>query len=148
MRISAKGRYALAALIEIARQTQRGEIVSVLSISGKLGISKIFLEQIATSLKKSGLIQSTKGAKGGYQLAREARAITALAVFAAVENTLMEKADDTVPGQSPASEAAMRTLVFDKLDQAIEACLSNTTIQDLLEYTDRQNREQAFMLNM
>ena len=148
MRLSAKGRYALAALIEIARQTQKGEIVSVLSISEKLGISKIYLEQVATALKKSGIIQSTKGARGGYQLAQEARAITALNVLAAVENTLMEKSDDTVSEQAPSIEAAMRALVFDKLDRAVEACLSGVTIQDLMEYADRQNNEQAFMLNM
>ncbi|MCL2831236.1 MAG: Rrf2 family transcriptional regulator [Betaproteobacteria bacterium] len=148
MRISAKGRYALAALIEIARQTQKGGIVSILSISGRLGISKIFLEQIAVSLKKSGMIQSTKGAKGGYQLAREARAISALDVLSAIENTLMEKADHTVSRQSPSSEAAMKTMVFDPLDQAIEDSLSGVTIQDLLEYADRQNSEQAFMLNI
>ncbi|MDR2710857.1 MAG: Rrf2 family transcriptional regulator [Burkholderiales bacterium] len=148
MRLSAKGRYALAALIEIARQTQRGELVSVLSISEKLGISKIFLEQVAVALKKSGILQSVKGARGGYQLAREARVITALDALAAVENTLMEKNDDTVYEQSPAIETAMRIMVFDKLDRAIETCLSGVTIQDLLEYADRQNSEQAFMLNM
>jgi len=60
----------------------------------------------------------------------------------------MEKADDTVSGQSPSTEAAMRVMVFDKLDRAVEACLSGVTIQDLLEYADRQNSEQAFMLNM
>jgi len=146
MRLSAKGRYALAALIEIARQ--KGEIVSVVSISERLGISKIFLEQIATSLKKSGLIQSTKGARGGYQLAQQAHTITALDVLSAVENALMEKADDTVSGRSPSTEAAMRAMVFDKLDRAVEACLSSVTVQDLLEYADRQNSEQAFMLNM
>jgi len=148
MRISAKGRYALAALIEIARQTQMGEIVSVVSISERLGISKIFLEQIATSLKKSGIIQSTKGARGGYQLAQEAHTITTLDVLSAVESTLMEKTDSTVSSQSPSTEAAMRAMVFDRLDQAVEACLSGVTVQDLLEYADHQNSEQAFMLNM
>ncbi|MCL2297359.1 MAG: Rrf2 family transcriptional regulator [Proteobacteria bacterium] len=148
MRISAKGRYALAALVDIARQTQKGEIVSVVSISERLGISKIFLEQTATLLKKSGIIKSTKGAKGGYQLTREASRISALDVLAAVENTLLEKTDDTVSAQSPATEAALREKVFDRLDKAIEACLSGVTIQDLLECADRHNGEQAFMLNI
>jgi Rrf2 family protein len=148
MRISAKGRYAFAALIEIARQTMVGEVASVVSISEKLGISKIFLEQTVAVLKKNAIIQSRKGARGGYQLAREARAITAFDVLSAVENTLMEKADSTVSGQSPSTEVAMRELVFEKLDRAIEDCLSGVTIQDLLEYADRQNSEQSFMLNM
>jgi len=147
MRISAKGRYALAALMEIARQTRVGEVVSVVSISEKLGISKIFLEQAVAALKREAIIVSTKGARGGYQLAREARAITTLEVLSALENTLMEKADSTVSGPSPSTEAALR-MVFDKLDQTIAACLSGVTVQDLLEYADRQNDEQAFMLNI
>ena len=147
MRISAKGRYAFAALIEIARQTGIGEVASVVSISEKLGISKIFLEQTVAALKKNAIIQSRKGARGGYQLARGARAITALNVLSAVENTLMEKAENTVSGRSPSTEAAMR-MVFDKLDQVIEDCLSAVTLQDLLEYADRQNSEQSFMLNI
>ncbi|MDR0250433.1 MAG: Rrf2 family transcriptional regulator [Burkholderiales bacterium] len=148
MRLSAKGRYALVALIEIARQTQKGKVVSVVSISEKLGISKIFLEQTVVSLKKSGLIKSTKGAKGGYQLMREADRITALDALSAVENMLLEKTDDTVFRQSPAMETALREKVFDRLDKAIETCLSGVTIQDLLECADRQNNEQAFMLNI
>ncbi|MCL2524997.1 MAG: Rrf2 family transcriptional regulator [Betaproteobacteria bacterium] len=146
MRLSAKGRYALAALIEMARQTQKGGIVSLVSISEILGISKIFLEQIATTLKKDGIILSTKGARGGYQLAREAHTITALDVLASVENTLME--NNAAFGPSSAIETAIRAMVFDRLDQAIETCLSGVSIQDLLEYADRQNSEQAFMANI
>jgi Rrf2 family protein len=148
MRISAKGRYALAALMEIARQTMSGEVISVVSISEKLGISKIFLEQTVSALKKGGVIQSTKGARGGYQLTRAARLISTLDVLAAVENTLLERADSTVADQAPATETALREKLFDPLDRAIENCLAGVTIQDLLECADQQNDAQAFMLNM
>ena len=148
MRISAKGRYAFAALIEIARQTKTGELVSVFSISERLGISKIFLEQTVAALKKGDIIQSTKGPRGGYQLAREAKMISALDVLSAVENTLLEKADSTVAEQSPSTEAALRDCLLSQLDKAIESCLLRITIQDLLEYADQQNNEQAFMLYM
>ena len=148
MRISAKGRYAFAALIEIARQAKTGEVVSVISVSDRLGISKIFLEQTFAALKRGGIIQSIKGAKGGYLLTRESRMITALDVLAAVESTLLEKADATAAEQSPSTEAALRDKLFDKLDKAIESCLSVITIQDLLEYADQQNNEQSFMLYM
>ncbi|MCL2011816.1 MAG: Rrf2 family transcriptional regulator [Cystobacterineae bacterium] len=148
MRISAKGRYALAALVEVARQTQKRAVVSVVSIAERLGISKIFLEQIALLLKKGGLLQSTKGAKGGYQLAREANKISAFHVLSIVENTLLEKTDNTVLEASPTTEAALREKVFNPLDKAVEACLSRITLQELLEYADLQNNEQAFMLNI
>ena len=148
MRISAKGRYAFAALIEIARQTRTGERVSVINISEKLGISKIFLEQVVAALKKGDIIQSTKGSKGGYQLAREARSISALDVLLSVENTLLEKSDATVADQSPSTEAALTDKLFNPLDRVIENCLSGVTIQDLLDYADQQNSDQAFMLYM
>ena len=148
MRISAKGRYAFAALVEVARQSKTGELVSVVNISERLGISKIFLEQTMSELKKGGLINSVKGAKGGYQLAKPAHAITALDVLSNVESAILEKADATVAQRAPAVEAALRDLLFEKLDKAIIECLSEVTIRDLLDCADAQNEEQAFMLNM
>ena len=148
MRISAKGRYAFAALIEIARCTNAGEIISVISISEKLGISKIFLEQTASALKKGEIIQSIKGTKGGYQLAKPAHSISALDVLSLVENTLLEKADDTVAERSPGIEAALRDNLLNKLDKAIVACLSEVTIGEMLEYANEQNDGQSYMLHM
>lgn len=148
MRVSAKGRYALAAIIEITRQTKEGEMVSVLNIANTLGISKIYLEQIFSQLKKGKLIYALKGPKGGYQLKREPRGITVLDVLLTVENTLMEKADSTVEEQAPAVEMALREMVWGELDHAIEACLEHITVQELLDYSERQRTEQAYMLNM
>lgn len=76
MRVSAKGRYALAAIVEIASQTRSGGIISVINIANTLDISKIYLEQVLSQLKKRGIIFSLKGSRGGYQLAREPRSIT------------------------------------------------------------------------
>jgi Rrf2 family protein len=146
MRISAKGRYALVALIEIARQSRTGELAPVISISERFGISKLFLEQAAALLKKSGIISSVKGARGGYQLAKEASAITVLDILQAIENTLFEKSDETVSETSPATEAALREKVFKPLDSAIESALSLVTVQTLLDYADEQTTEQSFML--
>ncbi|MDR0841017.1 MAG: Rrf2 family transcriptional regulator [Christensenellaceae bacterium] len=148
MRISAKGRYALAAMIEIARQTKDGEIISVINISGTLGISKIYLEQVLSQLKKGGIINALKGSKGGYQLARDPGTISAMDVLLTVENTLIESAGSTVEEQAPAVEMALKEKVFQPLDRAVRVCLSGITIADLLEYTDQQNADQSFMMNM
>lgn len=146
MRVSAKGRYALAAVIEIARQAGEGENISVINIANTLGISKIYLEQVLVQLKKGGLIFSVKGSRGGHQLAREPGKITAWDVLLTVENTLVEKADSTVAEQSPAIEMALRTLVFDTLDAAVKTCLERITIQELLDYSEKQRSEQSYML--
>ena len=86
MRISAKGRYALAAVVSMAQQYQGGEYITLLSISEKLGISKIYLEQVFSLLRRSGLVDSVKGAQGGYRLSRAPRLITAWEILSAGRN--------------------------------------------------------------
>src|SRR5690606_1073070 len=108
MRISAKGRYALAAVINMAQQYDSGECITVISISERLGISKIYLEQVFSMLKRGDIVRSVKGAQGGYQLVRPPEQITVLDVLSAVETSLFETVEDTVPEKAPEIEAAMR----------------------------------------
>ena len=77
MKISAKGRYGLAAMTYLARSYAAGAPVTIISISEKLGISKIYLEQVFSLLKRARLVNSIKGSQGGYQLSRAPRAIKA-----------------------------------------------------------------------
>ena len=58
MRISSKCRYGMAAMISIALSDV--ECVTIISISEKLGISKIYLEQVFSLLKRAGLVNSIK----------------------------------------------------------------------------------------
>lgn len=145
MRISAKGRYALAAAVDMAQQHQNGEYITLLSISEKLGISKIYLEQVFSLLKRAELVQSIKGAQGGYQLARSPGRITALDILLAVEQALTEPAQQTVPETAPAIEAALRLSVFDPLDQTVKAALGGVTLADLVSQAEKHASEQAMM---
>jgi DNA-binding IscR family transcriptional regulator len=78
MRISAKGRYALAAMISMAENHESGEYITVISISEKLGISKSF--GTGFSLLKEADRKLVKGAQGGYSLPT-ARQISVLDVL-------------------------------------------------------------------
>lgn len=145
MRISTKGRYALAAAISMAQQHNNGEFITVFSISEKLGISKIYLEQVFSLLKRGGLVISVKGAQGGYQLSRAPEQITVFELLSAVEGSLFEGAEETVASKSPDIEKAMRLTVFDKLDKSVEAALSQVTLDDLVSATEKHNRDSAQM---
>lgn len=145
MRISAKGRYALAAIVRMAQQYQNGESITLVSISDRLGISKIYLEQVFSLLKRAELVTSVKGAQGGYQLARPPRQITALDVLTAVETTLFDQTEDTVPDKSPEIEAALRAEVFSPLDKAAAGALSNVTIERLVLAAERNQSAGAGM---
>lgn len=145
MRISAKGRYALASVVSMAQQYNTGEFITLISISERLGISKIYLEQVFSLLKRAELVISVKGSQGGYQLARAPKLITALDVLSAVETSLFDRSEDTVPEKAPEIEAAMRSLVFEALDQSVAEALIRCTIEDLLTAAEQHKAAHAVM---
>ena len=145
MRISAKGRYALASVVAMARQHPRGESITLMSISEKLGISKIYLEQVFSLLKRAGIVTSVKGAQGGYQLSRTPRLVTVWDVLAAVETSLFERTEDTVPDKAPEIEAALRLLAFQPLDRAAGEALRSVTLEDLVVEAEKQTNANAMM---
>jgi len=145
MRISAKGRYALAAVICMAQQYDSGEYITVISISERLGISKIYLEQVFSLLKRGGLVNSVKGAQGGYQLSRMPAQITALDVLSAVETSMFERAEETVPEKAPDIEKAMRLSAFETLDKAVREALRGVTLCGLVSEAEKHKSEHAMM---
>jgi Rrf2 family protein len=145
MRISAKGRYALAAVISMAENHNSGEYITVISISEKLGISKIYLEQVFSLLKRGGIVISVKGAQGGYQLARLPREITAYEVISAVELSLFEPAEETVQDKAPEIDTAMRLIVFDALDSTVKSTLEKVTLLDLVNEAEKHKADQGLM---
>ena len=85
MKISVKTEYACLAMLSLAAADARGEPVRIREIAEQHQISARFLVQILLQLKNAGLAASTRGASGGYQLARPAREITLLEVMDAAE---------------------------------------------------------------
>lgn len=131
MRISAKGRYGLAAVISMAESGGAEISVTVISLSERLKISKIYLEQVFSLLKRGNVVISIKGAQGGYRLARPPKDITVYNVLSAIENSLFEKTEPTVPEGDKDIEKAMNEIVFDVLDSSVKETLSGITIEDI-----------------
>ena len=145
MRVSVKGRYALAAMINIATNYRSDKYITVISISEKLGISKIYLEQVFSLLKRGGLVHSVKGARGGYQLSRTPEKITVLEVLSAVELTLFETTEATVAEKAPEIEKAMHLSAFDVLDSVVKNTLGEITLADLVVSAEEQKADSGFM---
>ena len=68
MKITTKGRYAIAIMLELANNFKTGEFVSLKDISEKEGISLKYLEKIMSDLKKEDYFISSRGTVGGYKL--------------------------------------------------------------------------------
>ncbi len=144
MRISAKGRYALASVVHMAQQ-RNGESITLVSISERLGISKIYLEQVFSLLKRGELVTSVKGAQGGYLLSAAPGQISVLDVLTAVETGLFDKTEDTVAEKAPEIEFAMREHAFQTLDDAVSAALSQVTLEDLVLASEKHKGHDAAM---
>ena len=144
MRISAKGRYALASVVHMAQQ-RNGESITLVSISERLGISKIYLEQVFSLLKRGELVTSVKGAQGGYLLSASPGQISVLDVLTAVETGLFDKTEDTVAEKAPEIEFAMRERAFQALDDAVSASLSQVTLEDLVLASEKHKGDDAAM---
>jgi Rrf2 family protein len=145
MRISTKGRYALAAMTHMAAQYDNGENLTVISIAERLGTSKIYLEQIFSLLKRSGLLNSVKGALGGYQLVRVPRQITVADILSAVELSLFEETKNTVSENAPEIDKAIHLSVFDVLDKNIKETLTQITLESLVLAAEKNRTDDKMM---
>jgi Rrf2 family iron-sulfur cluster assembly transcriptional regulator len=76
MRITTRGRYALRAILAMARMGNDGSPVSIRSLSEKEEISPVFLEQIFFKLRKAGIVNSVRGPGGGFCFSRPLDSLT------------------------------------------------------------------------
>lgn len=90
--ITSKSRYAVVALAELARSGEGP--VPIAQIAERRGMPVQFLEQLFTTLRRGGLLQSQRGVKGGYTLARPPEQITILEVVQALDGRLGEEAKE------------------------------------------------------
>lgn len=137
MKISVKGRYGLCAMIYLG-MNQPNKISSTI-ISEKLGLSKIYLEQVMSVLKKSGLVDSEKGANGGYSLAKPLNQITSYDILYAFETNLFEISK---PISSISHiEAAIDEVLLQKIDSLLINHLSNISLETLVNQSIKIHKE-------
>ncbi|EKU71809.1 Rrf2 family transcriptional regulator [Selenomonas sp. F0473] len=87
MKLSTKGRYSVTALYELALHYGEG-VVSLRAIAESQGISENYLEQLMARLRRAGLVESVRGAQGGYTLARPPEEVTIGQIITAVEGPI------------------------------------------------------------
>ena len=87
MKISTKGRYALRMMIDLAEH-RTGDWITIKEISERQGISVKYLEQIVTSLTRSGLLRSGRGSQGGYMLTKLPEEYTVGEILRTIEGKL------------------------------------------------------------
>jgi Rrf2 family transcriptional regulator, cysteine metabolism repressor len=135
MDLSFRVEYALAALLDMASQSDPREPIQVKLIAARQEIPDRYLEHIFNTLRRAGIVRSQRGMRGGYLLARQPQQITVLEVFECLEDNKMTKQTDTAIS---INRLVVRE-IWQEAHQKAEHILRGITLQDL--YQQRLERE-------
>jgi Rrf2 family protein len=145
--ISTKGDYGMRAAIDLARNYDSGEPVQVKDIAERQDIPKDYLSLIMVDLRKAGVVESVRGPRGGYRLARHPSEISMCEVLETLEGPIQLldcTSEATTHACSQHSGCNMRN-VWSYLTETIANVLRTTTLQqlcspDLVEIQSRQRK--------
>jgi Rrf2 family protein len=149
--ISKKTKYALKALIYLAREYDRGPIL-IADLAREERIPKKFLELILLALKNNGILQSKKGKGGGYYLGKPPREITMGQAIRIMEGPLAPVPCVSESAYAPCEECASEAscgirIVMKEVRDAIAGILDSTTLADVLEQMDGAEKQARGVLD-
>ena len=133
MKLTSKGRYAVMALVDLARFNNINP-VSLRDISLRQGISLDYLEQIFSKLKKNEIVKSIRGTQGGYVLNKNPNDIKLTNIFNAVDEkvkTVQCKKESKRGCNGKATKCITHNL-WDELEIHINTFFENKSLKDLL----------------
>lgn len=131
MKISTKGRYGLRALVDLAVNVS-GQPVPLTAIAARQRVSVNYLEQVFGQLRRGGILQSTKGAGGGYSLSRDPSCITVREILEVLEGPFCITNADR-GGREDKISRAVRTLLWEEIDRRTACLLEEKTLADLIK---------------
>jgi Rrf2 family protein len=143
MLFSTKAEYGVRLMVELCRQPD-GKPVSLAAIAESENLPLSYMEHLVAKLRNADLVDSQRGAHGGYTLARPAADIDMLEVVQALEDTIapMECFHDTPEGrvscshQDDADHACATKLLWTRVQGGVNKALSGTTVAELVKFAD------------
>ncbi len=141
MFVSTRSRYALRALLRIAHYYEERTPVSVRFISQKENITPDYLVQLFQQLKRSGIIRSIRGPKGGYQLTRSPEDIRVIDVFKTFSEDLLEDFCRINYYSCELKDRCIAQHFWKEVRSIIENFSTNMTLQDILDNYGGNNHD-------
>ncbi len=148
MKLSTKGRYGLRAMLDLALNSENEEAVCIQSIAERQHISESYLEQLVRKLRTAGLVNSVRGAGGGYQLARPASEISVGDVLRACEGSIKAVSCGGVATSESAenepciqAEKCVTRIVWTRVNNAIEDAVDGITLDELVSESHKKDEK-------
>ena len=132
MKFSTRSSYGLRALTYLARHDSQVPL-SLAKIADKEKISQAYLERLFSRLKKAGILVSSKGMSGGYQLSRKPSQISILSIIEALEGSISVFKCFAGSGQLICGKKGCPPgQVYLKVQKAVTESLKSMTLKDLI----------------
>lgn len=130
--LSAKIEYAILALIELASNADAKHPLTITEITNRHPIPDRYLEQIFTLLRRGGIIQSQRGAKGGYVLVKEPWQVTVLDIITLIEGNRRGANSQ----RQTTIEQELIHEIWHQANATFQSTLRQYTLQDLCQRRD------------
>jgi len=132
MRLSARGRYALRLMIDLADRCAASP-VTLKEIAARQGISKRYLEQVAAALRDANLIIASQGHGGGYRLQRRPEEIRVMEILTAAIGPLEIVRCIGAPHLCPTADDCPSRRMWARVNQQLRDALGNVSLSELRE---------------
>ena len=140
MRVSTRGEYGVRAMVALAHNYGNGPM-SIAAVAKASAVPSAYLEQLIGPLRRAGLVQSKRGAQGGYQLSRAPELVRVGEVYRVMEGPVapMECVSEDPSEQTcPLIDGCETRPVWLRMRDAIAGTLDSMTLADLIAQSPRQ----------
>ena len=132
MKVSKRVTYGIMAAVDLAINARESP-VQARAIAKRQGIPVRFLEQVLHALKNAELVESHRGAQGGYLLSREPSSLSIADILEALEGPVFHRSSvrQGAHDRSPAKPELLLGDVWDQVQQAERKVLEGITVEQL-----------------
>jgi Rrf2 family protein len=132
MKLSTRGRYGVRLMLELALHYGEGPIL-LKDIAGRQGISEKYLWQLINPLKTAGLVNSLRGARGGYMLGKAPDAVSLKAILLILEGSLCLVDCVDNPALCERSPSCISREIWGEASKNMQQTLEDTTLAVMVE---------------
>ena len=147
MKLSTKGQYGVKAMFDLAMRYGE-DCIPLKQVAESQFIPENYLEQLASQLRKAGLLESVRGPQGGYRLARSPQEITIGEIIRILEGpiTLVDCAPEEGQPSCVRAKACVTRNIWAKMAASIAAVVDSITLADLCQ--DARSKDSSPMLHI
>ena len=144
MKVSSRGEYGVRAMVALAKGFGQGPM-SITTMAKESSVPYAYLEQLIVPLRRAGLVESKRGAQGGYRLTRSPELVRVGEVYRVMEGPVAPMdcvSEDPADQTCPLIDGCQTRPVWLKVRDSIVEALDSMTLADLIreEMERRDNR--------